>query len=64
MSKEAYGRYNEIQEKINFQLGTITDQLAAHVPVPAALTVWSHVGDLNHVSDCLNDVIVFMSPGE
>ena len=51
----SFDKYLELQEKVNMQLGTITDQLQAHDPGPALN--WAYCGDLDYVSDQLAEVI-------
>lgn len=54
----SFDKYLELQEKVNMQLGTITDQLQAQVIERAP--VWSKCGDLGYVSEQLAEVINFL----
>ena len=54
----SFDKYQELQEKVNMQLGEITDRLQAHDPGPALN--WSKCGDLECVSSYLTDVINFL----
>ena len=65
---KSYEKYQELQEKVNMQIGTLTEQITAHAPGGAGLDNgdwkygigWGKCGDLGHVAEQLQEVIDFL----
>ena len=55
----SFDKYQELQEKVNMQLGTITDQVQAHGAKTGFIS-WPKCGDLGYVSEQLQEIIIFL----